>query len=81
MALHGGKRSFIEGFGQYSQSLFDNMWLDHMLRVEKTGLLSGTLPFYCPFILKIVPREAYKQVVWQTSPYLPGQNKSPGRSS
>ena len=38
----GGKQSFIEGIGQYSKSLFDKMWLQHMLRVERTLILSGT---------------------------------------
>ena len=35
MILRGGKQSFIMEIGQYSQSLFDNMWSEHMLKVEK----------------------------------------------
>ena len=46
MVLHGGKQYFIEGIGQYSQSLFDNMWLEHMLRVEKTRFLSRRSHLY-----------------------------------
>ena len=35
MILHGGKQSFIERIGQYNQTLFDNMWSEHMLKVKK----------------------------------------------
>ena len=34
MILHGGKQFFIDGIVQYSQSLFDNIWSEHMFRVE-----------------------------------------------
>ena len=43
MVLRGGKQSFIMEIGQYSQSLFHNMWSEHMLKVEKTPILAGTL--------------------------------------
>ena len=33
-------RGLRNGHGQYSQTLFDSMWSEHMLRVEKTRVLS-----------------------------------------
>ena len=47
IVLHGGKQSFIMGIGQYSQSLFDNMWPEYMLKVEKTRIFLGTLAWNC----------------------------------
>ena len=40
MVLHGDKQSIIKGIGEYSHILFDNMWSEHMLKVEKTQILS-----------------------------------------
>ena len=47
MVLHGGEheQSHVKGIEQYSQSLFDNIWSEHMLRVEK-------LHEFCPLLYR-----------------------------
>ena len=43
MIFDGSKQSVIEGIGQYSQSLVNNMLSEHMLKVEKMRILSSIL--------------------------------------
>ena len=57
--LHDGKQCFIEGIGQYSQSLFDEMWSEHVVRVEKIRILSRRSRWNCPYITNT---EHYKNI-------------------
>ena len=44
MVLHGGRQSFIDGIGQYSQSIFDYTWT--MVRVHALSLKNTNLARY-----------------------------------
>ena len=50
MVLRGGKQSLLWRLGNMAKVLFDNMWSEHMLKVEKTRILSSRSRWNCLYI-------------------------------